>query len=61
MVAFFLEDWELARVALSCHSQEMKDACTFRCVRGVLKIWKIPSPWKGRASKERSVVREVKG
>ena len=47
-ISLFLEDWELARVALSCH-------IALQCAKAIL------SPWKGCDSKVRSVVRELKG
>ena len=53
-----LEDWDLARVALSCHlaldllCQEMQEAC-------LGSVWKSPPPLKSCDIMERSVVGEL--
>ena len=68
---FFLEDLELARVALSCHTAldvlclKMHEARLLgcRCQRGPLSQQEKPFSHRGRAvtKKERDVVRENEG
>ena len=70
-MSFFLEDWELVRVAMSCHMaldmlcQEMHEAwwLVCCCLKGPLSQFAqaILSPWKGCDSKERSGERLVSG
>ena len=70
-VSFFLEDLELARVALSCHTAldvlclKMHEARLLgcRCQRGPLSQQEKPFSHRGRAvtKKERDVVRENEG
>ena len=62
MASLFLEEWELAREALSCHMaldllcQEMKKRARKAHCHSVRKPL---SPWKGCDCEERSVLREL--
>ena len=68
-VSFFLNDWELAKVALSCHTldllcQEMHEAWLLVCCQNSLCVTEgKPFSHRGRAVtvKERDVVRENEG
>ena len=62
VASLFLEEWELAREALSCHMaldllcQEMKKRARKAHCHSVRKPL---SPWKGCDCEERSVLREL--